>query len=339
MNTEIPEGLYYEKLVEEKIICQLCPHNCVINSGKTGKCKVRRNLGGILQILSYGFPSAINTDPIEKKPLYHFYPTRKILSIGTLGCNMNCFFCQNHGISQFGSDTLNTRDAIYPESIIRTLLNDPDNLGIAFTYNEPVVFYEYMKDIALLSKEAGYKNFMVSNGFMSEKPLKRLFTFIDAFNIDLKGFTNDFYKRHTSASIEPVKKNLISINKSNAHLEITNLLIPGLNDSDKDFLNMISWIRNELGADTPLHISRYYPNYKSDIPPTLAKDLKNKYFMAKDQLDYVFLGNYQEPGFANTYCPGCQEMIIERSNYKIKLVNLSSDGKCTSCGTQILKHF
>jgi pyruvate formate lyase activating enzyme len=284
-------ALYFEKLEESKVECLLCPHNCVLKEGKAGICRVRRNVSGELVSENYGKLSALHIDPIEKKPLYHFYPGSKIFSVGSVGCNLKCNFCQNCDISQTGVSDFPWLKDFSAEELVNKAAGISENIGIAFTYNEPTVFFEFMLDSAKLSRQKGLKNVVVSNGFINEIPLNELLPWIDAINIDLKAFTDDFYKKQTHSQLEPVKQALKIIRKSGKHLELTNLVIPGLNDDEIIFKSMVDWIAQELGKDTILHISRYFPRYKSQIPLTSESTLKSLFKIAKEKLRYVYLGN------------------------------------------------
>jgi len=325
---------YYEPYKGTKISCVLCPHNCVLKEEEYGKCKARKNETGKLISEVYGMARGLSFDPIEKKPLYHFYPGSNILSLGTPGCNMQCFFCQNWDLSQSGVTQFN-EETVNPTQLLAMGMKNPDNIGIAFTYSEPTIFYEYMYDTAVLFKEEGYKTCMISNGYINEKPLFDLMPFMDAFNIDLKAFTNSFYKEYTKSSLNPVLRSLKIISSQSKHLEISFLVIPGLNDNAEDFKEMLKWISNELGRNTVLHINRYFPNYQSSIPPTPVEKLKEFLELSKAKLNYVYLGNYSGKEGQNTYCPKCGSLQIERENYSTK-VFLNKVGKCCNCGYEIL---
>jgi len=331
------EALFYTKLNENQVECVLCPHNCIINEGNTGSCKVRKNINGVLISENYGKISGYHLDPIEKKPLYHFYPGKFVLSVGSFGCNMHCKFCQNYEISQYGANISRSLE-LSPDSILNDALRKKDNIGIAYTYNEPLVFYEYMRDLALLTKQYKLKNVMVSNGYFNMEPLDKLFVFIDAFSIDLKAFTNEFYKKYTFSEIDAIKESLIKIRKSGKHLEITNLVITELNDDSLIFKKMIEWIKNELGKETILHLSRYFPRYKMKLPPTPEKKLEEFYEIARESLDYVYIGNTQDRLGQNTCCPSCNELLIIRSGYFVEKENLSKDGNCEKCGYKVIQY-
>jgi pyruvate formate lyase activating enzyme len=282
---------YYKKLEESAVQCTLCPHKCKLLPGQTGICHVRSNRQGELQTENYGKVSALHLDPIEKKPFYRFFPGSYILSLGTVGCNLQCQFCQNCEISQTGINDFPWAKDYTPDEIVKKALEISNNIGIAFTYNEPTVFYEYMLDIAKISKNRGLKNVVVSNGYINKSPLKELLPWIDAFNIDLKAFTNEFYKKQTHSQIQPVKDTLVAIRNSGKHLEITNLIIPGLNDDEQEFTEMVEWISTQLGKESILHLSRYFPRYKMAIPSTSETVLRKLYSIAKSHLKYVYIGN------------------------------------------------
>lgn len=287
--------------------------------------------------MTYGVISGYSLDPVEKKPLYHFFPGYNILSLGSFGCNMKCDFCQNFHISQKVPENL--LPEITTEKIIRDALSTENNIGIAFTYNEPIIWFEYMKDVAVIAKKEGLYTVMVSNGYVNSEPLDEILEFIDAFNIDLKAFNNNFYRKLTGANLEPVKNCLKQIALSGKHLEITTLIIPGQNDDEKEMELQTKWIANELGTDVPFHLSRYFPTYKRDNPPTSEETIKKLYDIASDNLDYVYMGNSQSGSGQNTLCPSCGTEVTIRSGYKTRLINLDEDGKCSCCGNPVYKNF
>ncbi len=329
---------YYEELQRNTLKCNLCPHNCVISEGKQGICKVRKNTGGELFLETYGVVSSVGFDPIEKKPLYHFYPGSEIFSIGSFGCNLHCKFCQNWQISQEAPNGHNIKRQNTPESLVATALENKSSIGIAFTYNEPIVWFEYMTDIAELAQKRGLKNVMVTNGFINPEPLTELTNLMDAFNVDLKAFTEDFYKQQTFSRLEPVKETLKSIRKSGRHLEITNLVVTGLNDSLKDFAEMVKWISGELGRDTVLHLSRYFPTYKTSATPTSIATLEDFYALASQSLNFVYLGNVTSNTGQETKCPKCGAKVIDRSRYDTWVSGLDKEGKCRKCGHKVLEN-
>jgi pyruvate formate lyase activating enzyme len=315
-----------------KLRCTLCPHRCLIANKQAGICRVRRNLDSILVAETYGKIVAIHPDPIEKKPLYHFYPGRNILSIGTVGCNLRCSFCQNCDISQIGVHEFSWTKEYTVNQLIKEAASIPNNLGIAFTYNEPTIFYEFMLDVAKATQPLGYKNVMITNGFIEKEPLLTLLPFIDAFNVDLKAFNDSFYQKQTHSHLEPVKQTLINIKKTNKHVEITNLIIPGLNDTDKEFKSMIEWIYNELGKNTILHLSKYFPRYQMTSPATEDSTLSRLFEIANSKLDYVYLGNVgSHLEGHDTKCAHCKSVIIKRSGYSITTPGMSADGTCIKC--------
>ncbi|MFW5819834.1 MAG: AmmeMemoRadiSam system radical SAM enzyme [Bacteroidota bacterium] len=330
------EAKYYKKL-NGKVHCFLCPHNCKISEGEYGICRVRKNEGGRLIAKVYGKLIARHTDPIEKKPLYHFFPGKNILSVGTVGCNLKCFFCQNCDISQAGAEQYDHIPDTSPDELIRLASIDEGNIGIAYTYNEPSINFEYIADSANKARKKNLRNVMVSNGFISMNALKELIPLIDAFNIDLKAFSNEFYRKYTKSEIKNVKESLIEVGQSPSHLEITFLIIPGLNDNEEEFKEMLRWIDSNFGENQVLHLSRYFPGYRSDIPPTPVSTLKFFREMALEKLNYVFLGNVAEPESQNSYCPDCGKLLIKRG-YRVS-VELDSHGKCPDCKRKILNYY
>jgi pyruvate formate lyase activating enzyme len=331
------EAKYYSALSEKKAACLLCPHSCLLKPGERGICNVRENKDGKLIAKTYGMAVGLGIDPIEKKPLYHFFPGRKILSIGTPGCNLSCSFCQNSDISQVGTESFNNGGYYMPEELLRLAINTKDNIGIAFTYNEPCVFFEYMLDTAMLFKANNLKTVMVSNGYINPEPLQELLPYIDGFNIDLKSFSDKFYRSVTGSSLLPVLETIKMIQKNGNHLELTYLLIPRLNDSKSEFREMLRWIKGSIGKDTVLHLSRYFPRHKSNIPATPVKLMKEFYSLAKDYLNYLYLGNVSGVAGQETRCKVCNELCISRDNYNISSF-LTSKGECPGCQNKIL-HF
>ncbi|NLI23724.1 MAG: AmmeMemoRadiSam system radical SAM enzyme [Bacteroidales bacterium] len=326
------EALFYEKLDDQRVHCLLCPHHCVISEGKYGICRVRKNAGGVLYTESYGVFSAIHVDPVEKKPLYHFYPGKMILSAGSVGCNLSCIFCQNYEISQSGTEEFPSLQMIDPPKLASLSLRNRGNIGLAYTYNEPFMSFEMIRDTAPLIKEQGQKNVMVTNGFMDPKPLSELLLWIDAFNVDLKSFNESFYRKYTRSRLSPVLDSLKQIRKAGAHLEITNLIIPGANDDEMVFTSMVKWIASELGKNTVLHLSRYFPAYKLTNPPTPSDTLIRFYRIARNELNYVYVGNIDIPDTQNTYCPSCGALLIRRIGYTTQVVALDENGSCSNCG-------
>ncbi|MDX8338469.1 AmmeMemoRadiSam system radical SAM enzyme [Draconibacterium sp. IB214405] len=327
------EASFYSKTTNCQVQCELCPWNCILSDGQTGNCKVRSNQNGVLLTEIYNKVAALGSDPIEKKPLYHFYPGKNILSVGEVGCNLHCSFCQNHRISQCRASEFSGFHNISAKKIVTEALKTWNNIGIAYTYNEPFTFYEFLLDTAELVQSKGLKNVVVSNGYINEKPLQKVLPFIDAFNIDLKAFSNDFYKKHTKGELQPVLNSLKEIAESPAHLEITTLIIPGLNDDISEFKNMVNWIASELGESVPLHLSRYYPQYKLSAPATPIETLIELYDLAKQHLQHVYLGNVSDTERSATYCPNCNTELIARNHYKTEITKIDTCGKCQKCGS------
>ncbi|MDB4583865.1 AmmeMemoRadiSam system radical SAM enzyme [Draconibacterium sp.] len=327
------EAQFYKKLESGSVQCDLCPWNCQLKSGQTGICKVRTNENGKLFTSVYNKVASLGSDPIEKKPLYHFYPGKNILSVGEVGCNLQCSFCQNHRISQCYASEFNGFHNITSKRIVKEALKTCNNIGIAYTYNEPVTFYEFLLETAQLAHKNGLKNVVVSNGYINTKPLLELIPFIDAFNIDLKAFSNSFYQQYTKGKLEPVLDSLKIIAKNNTHLEVTNLIITSLNDNESEFEKMIIWIATKLGEHIPLHLSRYFPQYKMHYPPTPVGKLNTLYNIAKQYLQHVYLGNVSDKKRSSTFCFNCGEILIERHGYQIDLHQITPGGNCKKCGT------
>jgi pyruvate formate lyase activating enzyme len=319
-----------------RTVCTICPHNCRITNGKTGICGVRKNNGGNIELLTYGVISGYALDPSEKKPLYHFFPGYNILSIGSYGCNMRCDFCQNHHISQNIPESI--MPSAFPAEIANNALSAKMNIGVAFTYNEPVIWFEYVKETAAMVKKNGMYTALVTNGFVNPDPLKELLEVTDAFNVDLKAFNNNFYKKLTRASLEPVKNSLKLIAGSGRHLEITTLLVTGQNDNLSEMESQVKWIADELGNNVPFHLSRYFPMYKREDPATSDETLQRHFEMASKHLNYVYIGNAQAQYGRDTFCPQCKTLVTKRDGYNTRHININN-GYCNVCGTQIYKFF
>jgi pyruvate formate lyase activating enzyme len=315
----------------QNIRCLLCPHGCLIKPDQRGICGVRENRNGSLVSLIWGRLSAINSDPIEKKPLYHFFPDTEILSLGSFGCNLSCLFCQNHGIAQRDYSAIEDKTVIEPDQIIKRI--GESHCGVAFTYNEPIVWFEYMISCAGKVKNACKKTVLVSNGYINSEPLKSLIPVIDAFSIDLKAFNDRFYKEISGGSLEPVKNSLMQIAHSSSHLEVDYLVIPGLNDDTNEFHSMLKWYCDHLGRHVPLHINRYFPHHRMNRPMTPERTLKELFDRASEELDYVYAGNIRTDWGHDTFCPACHKKIIEREGGRINVLNRSS--QCVNCGYQL----
>jgi pyruvate formate lyase activating enzyme len=326
------------KIIEgdDAVRCLLCPHACLLKPGERGTCRIRENRNGIITLLTYGIISGYAADPIEKKPLYHFFPGSKIISVGSYGCNLSCDFCQNHHISQNGPPPGSAR--ISPEELVARAVREHDNIGIAYTYNEPVIWYEYVTDCAILASAAGLKNVMVTNGYITRKPLEELTSVIDAFNIDLKAFSNDFYRKYTGATLKPVMDAIGTVAASGKHLEITTLILPGLNDSEGDMKLMAEWIARNAGRKVPLHLSRYFPMYLRETPATPSETILRLRDIAAEYLDFVYTGNMSgRNACGDTVCPSCKAVVVERSGYRTVATGLTGEGRCRICNEEIMK--
>ncbi len=322
------KALFWEELKGFQVRCKLCPHNCIIDKDKTGICGVRKNISGELYATTYGLVSAVAIDPMEKKPLYHFYPGKDVLSFGTIGCNFKCPYCQNWHISQ---NTSYPVEFISPEEAVEIAIRRKVNL-IAYTYSEPLIWYEFVLDTAKLAHEKGIKNVLVTNGYINSEPLKELVKYIDAANIDVKAFNQNFYSKLCKGKLEPVLKNVEYL-YDKIHIELTMLLIPGWNDDEEEIKEFVDWV-SSLSKDIPVHFSRYFPQYKFDVPATPPETIKMAYDIAKEKLNYVYVGNIHIPGASDTYCPECGHLLIRRTGYFIEITGIK-EGKCTNCGTKI----
>ncbi len=328
------EAMYWEKLEDKTVRCNLCPHHCILKDNQTGLCRVRKNKKGKLYTLNYELPCAVHIDPIEKKPLFHFLPNTPVFSIATAGCNFRCKFCQNWQISQrCPTETENTW--LSPQKVVE-LTQKNECPSIAYTYSEPTNFYEYMIETAKLARKAGVKNTIHSNGYINPKPLKALCKYLDAANIDLKGFTEEFYQELCGGRLEPVLQSLKILKEEGVWLEITNLIIPTKNDDLKTIKKMCEWIRDSLGNDVPIHFSRFHPLYKlRNLPPTSVKTLEQARKIALNVgLKYVYIGNISGHKAESTYCPKCGKIVIRRIGYHIAKNNIVN-GKCKFCNQKI----
>jgi pyruvate formate lyase activating enzyme len=317
----------------KRVQCELCPNGCVLELGQHSKCRARMNKDGTLYSLVYGKPCAVHVDPIEKKPFFHFLPGSTAFSVATAGCVLSCKFCQNWQISQAKPEDTDTYD-LPPEKVVSNAIAYKCK-SVTYTYTEPTVFYEYMYDTAVIAKKQGIRNTMHSCGYINEKPLRTLSKYMDAADIDLKGFTEDFYSRICSGSLRPVLNSLVILKEEGVWLEITNLVIPTLNDDLQNIREMSRWIVKNLGADVPIHFSRFFPYYKlTNLPPTPLETLEGTRKTAMDAgLKFVYIGNIRHEA-ENTFCPKCRKVLIERMGYFVKQNNISN-GKCKFCSTNI----
>ncbi|MEK0338085.1 MAG: AmmeMemoRadiSam system radical SAM enzyme [Nitrosopumilus sp.] len=345
------EAILYKRLDNNKVQCTACKQNCIIPKNNIGICGVRQNKDGKLYLLVYGKASSYNIDPIEKKPLYHFMPSTEIFSIGTVGCNFSCDFCQNWDTSQITKELKNKLlkekkiadidveiskfgYQLPPEKIVEICI-EKNIPSIAYTYNEPTVFFEYAYDTAKLAHEKGIKNVFVTNGYETEEALKLLKPYLNAMNIDLKSFNDEFYKKLCKARLQPVLETIKLAHKLGIWIEITTLIIPGKNDSDEELKKIANFIVN-INKNIPWHIIAFHPDYKmTDISSTSLNTLQKAYNIGKKAgLNYVYTGNILDDEHSNTYCPKCSTLLIKRSGYSISIENFEN-GKCNKCSEKI----
>ncbi len=320
------EASYYEAH-DGKVKCLLCPNFCIIADGKKGTCRIRSDRGGKLYADSYGKVVSLAIDPIEKKPLYHFYPSKPILSTGPNGCNFRCGFCQNSDISQGDVFTRN----VSPEDMAQLASKD-GSIGIAYTYTEPFIWFEYIRDTGKLVRENGLVNVLVTNGYVNEEPLRELLPIVDAMNVDVKSMSPEFYSKVCGGKLEDVLRT-VEIASGYCHIEITNLIIQNYNDTDEDFEKLADWIYS-VDPSIPLHFSRYFPRYKFTEPQTPVETLRRAFEIAKSKLKYVYLGNVTMEGASDTQCPVCGNILVERSSYSVRVRGIHN-GKCSSCGSSV----
>ena len=332
----------YKKLKNNMVQCLTCAHKCIIPENKYGICGIRKNKNGKLYLIPYG-RGFMHIDPMEKKPLFHFYPNQPILSIGTIGCNFKCLFCQNYDISQIQrfydpEKVSKGLEKLSPKYLVDLAIKNNIDF-IAYTYNEPTVYFEYTYDTAKLARKHNIKNVYVSNGYQSWESALRLSKVLDAINIDLKSFSNEFYTKVVGAKLKPVLDNIKFFYKQKVWLEITTLVIPGYNDSKKELIQIAEFIA-KISPDIPWHISRFFPAYKmSDVEPTPIDTLVKAYKIGKKAgLNYVYIGNIPSSPelnkYQNTYCPKCGALLIKRNAYNAEIVNLKNN-RCTKCNTKI----
>ncbi len=326
------EALYYETK-NGLAVCRLCPKNCRIAPGKAGYCRTRRNREGRLYAVNYGRVTAVHLDPVEKKPLFHFYPGHRVLSFGSFGCNLACAFCQNWAISQEEAPS----DLLPPEELVAAAVaareRDPGCVGVAFTYNEPGLWFEYILDAAPLLRRAGFRVVMVTNGFLAAEPLADLLGVVDAFNVDVKAFAEDFYTRVCRGLLRPVLETVEAIRRAGRHLEVTHLVVTGENDDEGQFAELVEWLAG-LGPEIPLHLSRYHPAYRLTNPATPFATLERFRGLARRRLHHVYVGNTWRPGDDDTACAACGAPLIVRRGFYVEEVRLAR-GRCSRCGTPV----
>ena len=344
MTARVPEGFegtlhpgrWWHRLDDGRVQCDLCPRDCRLHEGQRGACFVRARVGDAMVLTTYGRSSGFCVDPIEKKPLNHFLPGSATLSFGTAGCNLACKFCQNWDISK-SRDMDRLMDSASPEAIARAAVESGCR-SVAFTYNDPVIFAEYAMDAADACREAGILTVAVTAGYISPEPRREFYAKMDAANVDLKGFTEEFYVKLTGSHLNPVLETLAYLeHETDVWYEITTLLIPGKNDSDAEIRAESQWIFRELGPDVPLHFTAFHPDFKMmDLPPTPAATVKRARRIAIDEgLRYVYTGNIHDREGGTTFCPGCGTALIERDWHHIDSYRLTADGKCPDCAAAI----
>lgn len=325
---------YQNILKDNKVQCTVCPRNCILREGQEGFCHVRKNLNNEIVLTTYGYNTGLAIDPIEKKPLYQFYPKSSVLSFGTLGCNMGCQYCQNWKTTKNNADS-RLLNKTTPEQIVQ-IAKEYNCKSVAFTYNDPIIFFEYAVDTAKLCQKEGIKTIAVTSGFINPEPAKEFFEYMDAANIDLKGFSDGFYKKNCLAKIEPVLETIKYVkNETDCWLELTTMLIEGENDSEQEIKAQCRWILDNLGDTVPLHFSAFFPSYKfSNKKATDFSTLKRAYDIAVEAgLKYVYTGNLSSIDTSSTYCKNCGKAVLVRNGYELLQYNLDS-GNCVFCGTK-----
>lgn len=319
------EARYWKRLENSEVQCQLCPMACRMKAGQAGVCRSRYNRDGTMVLNNYGQAVTLAIDPIEKKPLYHFHPNTGIVSTGPNGCNLGCQYCQNWSISQEEVST----SLLTPEQLV-TLGGRKGSIGVAFTYTEPLIWFEYLLDVAPLLREAGQKVVLVTNGYLNHEPLRELLPWVDAANIDLKSMRDSFYRKVCKGKLQPVLDSIAAFYAAGVHLELTYLIIPGYNDSDSELADLSDFV-SSLSDSIPLHLSAYHPSHHMEAPPTPKETMKRAKDIADKRLKYVFVGNMALPGMADSFCANCHELLIERNGYHTRVVGVS-EGCCTKCG-------
>lgn len=331
------EAILYQKLPHQSVRCQLCSHRCLIANGKRGICSVRENRAGTLYSLVYGKALQANVDPIEKKPFFHFLPGTKSFSIATAGCNFHCSFCQNWEISQISKDPGGqiVGEELPPEKVVAQAIKTGCR-SVAYTYTEPTVFFEYASDCAKLAKKSGLKNLFVSNGYETPETIKEMRGLIDAANIDLKSFSDEFYKKICGGRLQPVLEAIRLMHQAGIWVEITTLVVPGQNDSPDELDKLAKFIAS-VDKNIPWHISRFHPDYEmTESQPTPLKTLEMAFAAGKKAgLNYVYLGNVLSETGENTYCPKCGRLAIKRQGYEVEKLGLNEKGNCQACGQNL----
>jgi len=329
------EAMFYEDIGDNRVRCNLCPRHCVVSDGERGWCGVRENRNGRYRTLVYGKICSAHIDPIEKKPLFHYLPGTTALSVATAGCNLECKFCQNWEISQVRPEQLPNAD-LPPQRLV-SIAKSRRVPTLAFTYNEPTIFYEYMHDSAKLARAAGVGSVMISNGFINEKPMRQLCRHLTAVKVDFKAFNDEFYRKTCRGWLKPVLQTMRLCKKIGIHLEMVVLIIPTLNDGDAELKGMAKWIVDNLGPDVPLHFSRFTPMYRlKNLPPTPVQTLERAHAIARAAgIHYAYIGNVPFHPASNTYCPKCGKLLIRRTGYHVGENHVTDESACPGCGTKI----
>jgi pyruvate formate lyase activating enzyme len=328
------EALFYRRLRDNMVRCELCPRRCVVSEGSRGTCGVRENRRGTYYTLVYSNPCALNNDPIEKKPLFHFRPGTSAYSLATAGCNLSCRFCQNWEISQFRPEQVPSR-YLPPGQVVASALSEKSQ-NIAFTYSEPIIFYEYLRDTCIAARDTGLGRVMISNGYIQKSPMQQLLPHLDAVKVDFKAFSESYYRDICGAHLSPVLSTLQTIKDAGVWLELVMLVVPTLNDSEREIDGMTRWIVQKLGPDVPIHFTRFSPMYKlRNLPPTpVATLLKAREIAMGNGVRYAYAGNVPGHPSENTLCPFCKSTLIRRDGYYVAF-NRISGGRCNQCGRQI----
>ncbi len=328
------EGYCYQQLPGGAVVCGICPHGCVLDKGDRSICRSKVNFNGKLYSLAYGNPCSVNVDPIEKKPLFHFYPKTTAFSIAAAGCNFRCLNCQNWQISQFKPEEVKSYD-LFPDAVVQKA-KQANAASIAYTYSEAITYFEYMMDTARLAKENNLYNLWISNGYINPDPLLDLCKVIDAANINLKSYSDQIYRTLNGGTLDPVLNTFKTLHQQGVHVELTTLVVPGYVDDPDMFAAMCDWILSNIGPDHPMHLLRFFPNYKLDrLPPTPVDTLTRfRNTAMKKGIRYVYVGNVAGHEGNHTYCHHCGKLIVERAGFMIPTYHIEN-GKCKFCGTII----
>ncbi len=336
-NLSMHEALYYDKMGNTgEVVCRLCPHKCFLEEGEVGNCRVRANVEGKLRSLVYARPITMHVDPIEKKPFFHFHPKEKTLSIATAGCNLRCRNCQNWKISQLSPFEMENITVVPPENLVQLAKKYGASI-ISYTYNDPVVFYEYMLETAKIAQKNGIKNTMVTAGYINEEPMRELAQYMDAATVDIKGMDNAFYRKFNTGELDPVLDAIKVMHEEGMWLEISYLVVPGENDTKADFKNFAIWVIDNTDTTIPVHFLRFFPHFQmKSKPATPVSTLQLARKTAQEAgLKHVYLGNVRNTDAEDTFCPHCDKKIIDRSGYLIESFHVTADGSCEFCGKPI----